>query len=103
MPVVEDLPGDPQLQLAVPENAAPAENPDPMTFDDADVGVSRPPPTVELNPMNADMEGDEVLPRESCARAEPPLLMLPMPEVLKTHEIAAPRCYFERRKGARPI
>ena len=98
MPVVEDLPGDPKLMLAGPANAAPAENPDPMTFDDADVGVSRPPPTVELNPMNADMEGDEVLPRESCARAEPPLLMLPMPEVLET-----PRCYFERRKGVRPI
>lgn len=76
------LPGDPKLMLAGPANAAPApaENPDPTTA--LDVGVSLPPPTAELNPMNADMEGDEVLPRESCARAEPPLLMLPMPEIV---------------------
>lgn len=73
------IPGEPKLSAEGPANAAPAEKPDDTPLD-ADVGVRRPPPTVELNPMNADdMAGEEVLPRVNCARAELLPRMLPIP------------------------
>jgi hypothetical protein len=45
-----------------------------------DVGVSLPPPTVELKPMNADTDGEALLPLASWARLELLLpRMLPIP------------------------
>jgi len=73
------LPGEAKLSPAGPVNAPPAENPAATAFaaEEAAVGVSLPPPTVELKPMN-DIDGDELFPRVNCANVELPR-MLPIP------------------------
>lgn len=62
-PAVEKPPGAPKLRPAGPVKAPPAEKPaaTALAAELAAVGVSRPPPTVELKPMKAPARGNRTM------------------------------------------